>query len=397
VVRTSRFGQRRRARAVAGADVPGVVRDAPFGGQRVTREAPHSAARVLFVVASLEAGGAERVIVQLASATARTVATTLVVIDGRGPLRALVPPAVELVDLELPRVRHAVRPLIRLIRRLRPAAVVTSQTHVNIMLAALAPLLPRGTRTVVREAELRRRSVRSDRAVRLAHRTLYRTLDLVLATSPWMAADLALRHRGRIALLPNPVDVATLRAEAAGSIRPPSTVRPGRTFVHLGRLIPEKGAGEVLEAFAAGAAENDRLVVVGDGPERAGLAARAEALGITARVTLVGFDPRPIRHLATADALVLASRSEGMPNVVLESLAVGTPVVAVDELVTLGALAAALPAGALRLVPRRELADALREAPSLPAEATLRASLLPEEHLPERVAARFLPLVLGDA
>jgi len=359
------------------------------------RARPHGTTGVLLIVASFEAGGAERVMVQLAAAAARDVPTTLVVVDGRGPLRPLVPPSVELVDLALPRVRHAARPLLRLVRQRRPAAVVASQTHVNIMLACLAPLLPRGTRVVVREAELRRRAVRSDRAVRVAHRTLYRSLDLVLATSPWMAADLATRHRGRIAVLPNPVDVPALRADAAEPSAP--SVHPGRTFVHVGRLIPEKGASDVLEAFATGAGADDRLVVVGDGPERADLTARAQALGVAGRVHLVGFDPRPVRHLATADALVLASRSEGMPNVVLEALAVGTPVIAVDELVTLAGLATSLPEGALRLVARRDLPGALAATPRMPTGAVPRPSLLPDEHLPERVAARFLPLVLGEA
>jgi glycosyltransferase involved in cell wall biosynthesis len=356
-----------------------------------------SAPGLLLVLASLQAGGAERVMVQLAGAVGPEVRTTLVVVDGRGPLRPLIAPDVELVDLGLTRVRAALGPLLQLVRERRPSAVVSSQTHVNLGLALLAPLLPRGTRTVVREAELRLRDTLADRTVRAAHRTLYRRLDLVLATSPWMAADLATRHRGPIALLPNPVDVVGLRGAAEAALATAPTARPGRTFVHVGRLIAAKGAHHVLEAFAEGGAPQDRLVIVGDGPEHAALVARVAALGLGDRVELVGFAEAPVRYLAAADALVLASRSEGMPNVVLEALAVGTPVIALDELLTLGALASAVDPGALRRVPRAVLAAAIAATPALPVATSLRPSLLPEEHLPERVAARFVPLVLGTA
>jgi len=354
---------------------------------------------VLLVVASFGVGGAERVIVQLANGLARHVPTTLVVVDGEGPLRGLVGPDVALVDLGLKRVRQAARPIRRLVRERRPDVVLSSQTHVNLLMAGLAPLHPHGVRTVVREAELRHGRVRTDRLIRLAHRTLYRSLDLVLASSPWMAADLAARHRGRIAVLPNPVDVAALRASAASSPAPaPATTDPagGRTFVHVGRLIARKRATDVVAAFAAGADEADRLIVIGDGPQRIALEAQVAALGVEDRVRLVGLDPEPARTVARADVLVSGSFTEGMPNVVLEALAVGTPVLATDDLVTVASVAATFPSGALRQVPRADLARAIAAtpaAPGVPGDDGLRASLLPEEHRPDRVAAQLLDLL----
>lgn len=363
-------------------------RQRPDPGRRVTS--------VLIVLASFGVGGAERVVVQLANTLARRLPTTLVVVDGRGPLRAHVQPAVELVDLQARRVRHAAGPLRRLIRTRRPSVVLSSQTHVNLLTTALAPLHPTGVRTVVREADLRRGRSRSDRSVRLAHRTLYRSLDLVLATSPWMAHDLATRHRGPIAVLPNPVDVPRLRAAAAAPSADANG--SGRTFVHVGRLIAAKGAADVIEAFAKGATADDRLVIVGDGPEHDVLKARVATLGLTDRVRLVGLDPEPSRLVARADVLVTGSYTEGMPNVVLEALAVGTPALATDDLVTLASIAATFPAGALRQVPRAGLAAAIAATPravTRTAEDGLRPSLLPDHHLPERVVDRLLGLLDG--
>lgn len=349
---------------------------------------------LMFVLPSFHAGGAERVVIHLANAAAREVPTTLVVMDGAGPFRTLVDARVEVLDLGRPRARSAALPLARLIRERRPRAVVTSHTHVNILLGAMRPLIPRETRTVGRQADLRGSIGRSDRRVRIAQRTLYRGLDVVVATSPWMAEDVGRRHRGRIVVLPNPVDVAALREQASDVEH---DGRAGRRFIHVGRLVAAKGVHDAIEAFAAGSATDDTLTIVGDGPEEATVRARVDVLGLASRVRLVGFDPQPAPHVAVSDVLLMASHSEGMPNVVLEALAVGTPVLATDDLVTLHGLADRVPAGALRLVPRTELARAIAAAPAAPATgAGPRPSLLPGDHAPKAVVARLLEVALGD-
>ena len=107
----------------------------------------------------------------------------------------------------------------------------------------------------------------------------------------------------------------------------------GRAVLFVGNLAPVKGADVLLDAWqrlagsgALGA--EDRLVVVGDGEERARLAARAAGLGPGVLFTgAVPFAQVP-RWMGAADLLCVPSRSEGTPNVVVEALAAGRPVVA---------------------------------------------------------------------
>ncbi|MES2124543.1 MAG: glycosyltransferase [Gemmatimonadota bacterium] len=100
----------------------------------------------------------------------------------------------------------------------------------------------------------------------------------------------------------------------------------------VGRMVPVKGLDVLMEAWPRVAAAVDRplLLLVGDGEERAALEARARALGIDVRFA----GTVPHAELATwyraADLMVLPSRSEGIPNVLLEGLACGTPFVASD-------------------------------------------------------------------
>ncbi|MFZ2006024.1 MAG: glycosyltransferase family 4 protein [Stellaceae bacterium] len=102
----------------------------------------------------------------------------------------------------------------------------------------------------------------------------------------------------------------------------------GPTLLSVGHLIERKGHDLAIRALAL--LPEYRLLIVGDGPERAALGQLATALGVHSRVRFLG--PKPHDKLpaiySAVDALVLASTREGWPNVLLEAMACGTPVVA---------------------------------------------------------------------
>jgi len=104
------------------------------------------------------------------------------------------------------------------------------------------------------------------------------------------------------------------------------------TFVvaGLGRLVPIKGFDLLVRALPAILAEipSTRVVLVGDGPDRDALAASAESLGVTHRLRLLGETADVASCLVAADAVAMPSRNEGMGRVLVESMALGLPVVA---------------------------------------------------------------------
>ena len=106
----------------------------------------------------------------------------------------------------------------------------------------------------------------------------------------------------------------------------------GPLLLSVGHLIERKGHDLVIEALAALLPSHPqaRLVIVGEGPARAGLEALARRLGVEPKVTLTGALPQAElpRWYSAADLLVLASSREGWANVLLEAMACGTPVVA---------------------------------------------------------------------
>ena len=134
----------------------------------------------------------------------------------------------------------------------------------------------------------------------------------------------------RVRRIPNGVDAAALARDA----RAPWGLRHGADellFGTLGGLRPEKNLGRLLRIAAMLPKDlRWRLVIAGDGQERAALEAQAHALGLSERVVFTGFVERPGSLLGELDVYVLTSDTEQMPISVLEAMAVGLPVLATD-------------------------------------------------------------------
>jgi glycosyltransferase involved in cell wall biosynthesis len=129
------------------------------------------------------------------------------------------------------------------------------------------------------------------------------------------------------------VPTAELRAAA-----PPRTeararlgLEPGElVVVGLGRLVPIKGFDLLVRALPSLIAQipSARVLLVGDGAERARLDAIAKSLGVTARLRMTGETGDVTTYLAAADVVAVPSRNEGMGRVIVEAMALGLPVVA---------------------------------------------------------------------
>ena len=175
--------------------------------------------------------------------------------------------------------------------------------------------------------------------------------------------------KDRVHLLYNGVDGARFRPGDKAAARDALGLQPdARLVIYVGNLKESKGCLDLLEAFPAVLARHPqaRLAFVGSGPAGPVLERRARQLGVADCVQLAG--ARPHEELPTwmqaADLLALPSHNEGVPNVVLEAMACGLPVVASD----VGGIPEVLPKHAGVLVPAhdqlalaRALADSLQQ------------------------------------
>jgi glycosyltransferase involved in cell wall biosynthesis len=154
--------------------------------------------------------------------------------------------------------------------------------------------------------------------------------DAVIAVSSVIARDLHARapelRATRIEIIPNPVDVAKLRAQASVSESPLA----GSYALYLGKLAPNKGTSHLIRVVK-NAGLSWPLVVAGDGPERATLEAEAQQLGRDVRFTGWLDQDQALRWLAHCSMLIFPSRGpESLSRVLLEASSLGTPIAAMD-------------------------------------------------------------------
>lgn len=139
----------------------------------------------------------------------------------------------------------------------------------------------------------------------------------------------------RIARIPNGVNFEDrLKHYDRDRIRAELSWGPeAKVVTFVGRLVHAKGVDWLLDIWkiVSDVEKQARLLIVGDGPDRPALSARAAALGIRDAVTFVGRQDDVYRFLAASDVFVLPSRLEGISNALLEAMSQGLPVVAADD------------------------------------------------------------------
>lgn len=169
-----------------------------------------------------------------------------------------------------------------------------------------------------------------------------------LAVSQSVAVDAAEFYGldvNAIEIVPSPIDIDSVRqlsleqtpeqnslmSQVAGKAASQGALPRHRICV-VGRLSDEKGQALAVEAFAPLAARDERweLEIIGDGPDRGALERLAEQLGLAARVHFRGFMDNPYPAIQAADLVLVPSKYEGLPNVALEAMALGTPVIATN-------------------------------------------------------------------
>ena len=293
--------------------------------------------KVMFFLPSLGGGGAEKIIVRLANRFASSGLTVdLCAATATGVNLDWVSSDIKIIDFEHPRVIRSLIPLIKYLRKNKPAVVYTTMMHANIIVAIACRLSGIKTRLILREAVSTRKMEASSKPAQLLFKTLvrltYPIADQVISVSDGVQEDL-LAYIGKhnpdsFQIIYNPIDPDIHEKSQQPLPVLPAQFTANSFAVAVGRLSGQKDFETLIKAIGQVQQHHDLgLIILGEGKKRAYLEQLAQSLGIT-QLYMPGYVDNIYPYIKAANVFVLSSKYEGMPNALIEALALGSSIVA---------------------------------------------------------------------
>ena len=260
--------------------------------------------------------------------------TSCVVLSADGPLKSSVPSSCVIHDMNGGSVKRCFFRLINHFRKTKPSIVVSNLAYLNfVVILSLILARHRPRRLILREANTPNSTIRSLKVKSLGmflYKNLYRHADAVVCNSRQVNSELCKLGvpNEKISVIPNPVNINELTRLANIQCKLPEFADGSASLlISIGRLTEQKGFDRLIEWFCE-LQSNVNLLIVGDGPDNEKLNQQIRTANKTKRIKIIGFQANPFSLVKKASAVVLASRWEGLPNIGLEALALGKPVIA---------------------------------------------------------------------
>jgi len=290
---------------------------------------------------NLGGGGAERVFTNLANAfVEKGMVVDFVLGKAEGPNLSQIDRRINVVDLGTNTVYGWLRPMKSYLKERHPELVLSALHHAN--LTALWANMLSGTKTRIivsvhgtMSHDIGKSKKKLAKAIPLLVRAFYPKADKIICVSNGVAQELINKYhlpKNKVQVIYNPVVTEDMFKKAEEPLDHP-WFQPGQPPVILGvgRLHPQKDFPTLIKAFALVRKKTEaRLMILGEGSERAKLEQLVKQLGLQNDICMPGFVDNPYKYMKHSSVFVLSSRWEGLPTVLIEALALGLPVVSTD-------------------------------------------------------------------
>ena len=264
----------------------------------------------------------------------------LILIRSTGAFKTEIPSNVSIVDLGYSRAIFSLASLIRYLWRSTPNVVLPSLPHITII--TLVANLFCGKKAVVLPIEHNTLSalVRYSKSLKQSllpalMRIIYPMANKIICVSYGVKQDLkSTLHLAdqKLTVIYNPVNTKSLtQLSKQPAVHPWLTSPSYPILVAAGRLTFAKGFDVLISAMSILHTRScARLIILGEGPEKASLQKQIETAGLSERISIPGFTSNPYPFFKSASLFILSSRWEGLPTVLIEALACGAQAISTD-------------------------------------------------------------------
>lgn len=290
---------------------------------------------VIFFIYQMGAGGAARTLLNIINTIDRTTFNpVLVTLNYNGSYEEYLKPDVQFIKLDTKRLRSAIFPLAKVIRKKKADIVFSTIPNYNTIAILARVFSFTWAKNIVREAAYLGGS-RKENLKLIAVGRLYNLSTKVIALSNGVKDNIVKRYKinpKQIRVIYNPVDLETIEQNSVqGKIAAEHQSLfndEAKVIITAGRLVKDKDHKTLLQAFAKVRQHvNSRLLILGEGELEDDLKRLAKELNIEKNVHFLGFQKNPYIYFKNADVFALSSKREGFGHVLAEALATGTPIV----------------------------------------------------------------------
>ena len=298
--------------------------------------------KITVFLPSLADGGAERVMINIANGLidGDNISVDLLLVSAHGPYLNQVDNRINIVDLKSKRIIFSLFKVMKYLSREKPHAVLSALDTTNILMIWAAKLSRVTSRVVITvhcnftNALLGAKPVPA-KVLPWLVTLFYPMADAIVSVSKGVADDLSQRtgiQRSMIEALVNPVITPDMIEKSKKPISH-SWFEKGSppVVIGLGRLTYQKNFDLLIRAFVRVLKHHDaRLLILGEGKDRARLEELVDKEGLGEKVRLEGFVENPYPYMVNSKVFVLSSRYEGLPTVLIEALYCTGKVVSTD-------------------------------------------------------------------
>ncbi len=296
--------------------------------------------RILFVIPTLNGGGAERVIVNyIRSLDQNIYGIALLLVNRTGEFLSLIPDHVNIVDIGKSKTRYGLFKIIKQIKNIEPELIVSTTNRMNILVLLASFFISRRIKICLYEPSMPSAQFENNYLPKyylVLMKLLYRFSDFIIAQTTAMGNEIIEYYwvdKDKIMVTSNPIDTKLIDESIRGQNNPFN----GKfiNIVASGRIREEKGYEFLLKAFEKVIKYDTKyrlhiLGTVGDKNYMKKLNKIIDENNLNNFVQFLGFQINPFPFYKYADLFILSSRWEGLPNVVLEALYLKTPVIVTD-------------------------------------------------------------------
>lgn len=300
--------------------------------------------KIILLIPTLACGGAEKVAINISNALPDYIEQTIVLFEKK---TFYYPDKGRVISLNVATAnRNILIRTICVVKRIyhfrktvnifKPDVVLSFMEGANVLNIIVSKSLKNPNRCIVSvHGVLSKTKFRFKSIYRVLMKYLYNRSFKVIAVSGVIKQELIKNfgiYPDKIKVIYNPVDIKNIQAMAKEEINYPLFIKDDiPALINVGRLNEQKGQFLLIKAFAELRKEAlCRLIIVGDGELESSLQDLARDLNVEKDVFFLGLQKNPFKYIAKSEIFVLSSLSEGHPNVLIEAMSLGKPVVSFD-------------------------------------------------------------------